>query len=100
MLLRDDRMAANALMRGGLHRDAATLYLKKLNDPASAAQAFEAAGDVDRAIALYRQLGQHEKAGDLLRRIGEEEAAIAEYLLAAEKKAATVPARLSLPPAS
>jgi tetratricopeptide (TPR) repeat protein len=92
MLLRDDRMAANALMRGGLHRDAATLYLKKLNDPASAAQAFEAAGDVDRAIALYRQLGQHEKAGDLLRRIGEEDAAIAEYLLAAEKKAAAVPA--------
>jgi tetratricopeptide (TPR) repeat protein len=92
MLLRDDRMAANALMRGGLHRDAAILYLKKLNDPASAAQAFEAAGDVDRAITLYRQLGQHEQAGDLLRRIGEEDLAIAEYLLAAEKKAAAVPA--------
>jgi len=92
MLLRDDRMAANALMRGGLHRDAATLYLKKLNDPSGAAQAFEAAGDVERAIALYRQLGQHEKAGDLLRRIGEEDAAIAEYLNAADKKATAVPA--------
>jgi tetratricopeptide (TPR) repeat protein len=92
ILLGDDRMAANALMRGGLHRDAATLYLKKMNDPAAAAHAFEAAGDVDRAIALYRQLGQHEKAGDLLRRIGEESAAIAEYMKAADKKAAAVPA--------
>jgi tetratricopeptide (TPR) repeat protein len=92
MLLRDDRMAASALRRGGLHRDAATLYLKKLNDPAAAAQAFEAAGDVERAIALYRQLGKHETAGDLLRRIGEEDAAIAEYLCAADKKAAADPA--------
>ena len=91
ILLRDDRMAANALMRGGLHRDAAILYLKKLNDPAAAAQAFEAAGDVERAIALYRQLGQNEKAGDLLRRIGEEDAAIAAYVDAAAAKACAEP---------
>jgi len=84
ILLRDDRMAATALQRGGLHHDAAILYLKKLNDPAAAAQAFEAAGLVDRALALYRQLHQHEMAGDLLRRIGDLEAAVAEYQLAAE----------------
>ena len=91
ILLGDDRMAANALQRGGLHHDAAILYLKKLNDRAAAAAAFEAAGQVDRALGLYRQLVQHETAGDLLRRLGDEEAAIAEYLRAAEQHAASVP---------
>jgi len=84
VLLGDDRMAATVLQRAGLHHDAAILYSKKLNDPAAAAQAFEAAGLVDRALALYRQLGQHELAGDLLRRIGDLEAAVAEYQLAAK----------------
>ena len=70
-LLRDDRQAASALQCGGLHHDAAILYLKKMNDLAAAAQAFEAAGEVDRAIELYRQLANHEAAGDLLRRIGD-----------------------------
>ena len=45
-------MAAHALQRGGLHHDAAILYLKKLNDPVAAAKAFEAAGAADRAIEL------------------------------------------------
>ncbi|MGP0063260.1 MAG: hypothetical protein ACLQGP_06600 [Isosphaeraceae bacterium] len=90
-LLGEDRMAAHALQRGGLHHDAAILYLKKLNDPAAAAAAFEAAGAADRAIELYRQLGQHTSAGDLLRRIGEEDAAVAEYLRAAERAWSSVP---------
>jgi tetratricopeptide (TPR) repeat protein len=90
-LLGEDRMAAQALQRGGLHRDAAVLYLKKLDDPAAAAQAFEAAGEVDQAIALYRQVGNYEAAGDLLRRIGEEGAALAEYRRAAAIWAAAVP---------
>jgi tetratricopeptide (TPR) repeat protein len=90
-LLGHDRQAASALQRGGLHRDAAILYLKKLNDPASAAQAFEAAGEVDRAIDLYRRLGQHESAGDLLLRIGEQDAALGEYLQAAELLVAADP---------
>jgi tetratricopeptide (TPR) repeat protein len=90
-LLGQDRMAAIVLQRGGLHRDAAILYEKKLNDPAAAAQAFEAAGEVDRAIALYRRIRQHERAADLLRRIGEEDAAIAEYQRAAELLTAARP---------
>jgi hypothetical protein len=81
-LLGDDRLAAQALQRGGLHHDAAILYLKKLNDRAAAAQAFEAAGLVDRAITLYRELGRHEAAGDLLRRIGDDAGATTEYMTA------------------
>ena len=67
--------------------------MKKLNDPAAAAQAFEAAGEVDRAIELYRQTVMHEAAGDLLRRIGEEDAALAEYAAAAALLSAFFAAR-------
>ena len=83
VLLREDRLAAGALQRGGLYHDAAILYLRKLNDTAAAAQAFEAAGAIDRAVALYRQLGRHEAAGDLLRRVGDDDSALAEYAAAA-----------------
>jgi tetratricopeptide (TPR) repeat protein len=84
-LLNDHRMAAQALQRGGLHHDAAILYLKKVNDRPAAAQAFEAAGQIERAIDLYRQLGQHEAAGDLLRRIGDDAGALTEYLNAVDR---------------
>jgi hypothetical protein len=84
-LLRDCRLAAQTLMRGGLHHDAAILYLEKLGDTLAAARAFEAAGEVDRAVQLYRQRGDHLDAAKLLRRAGEEEAALLEFHAAAEK---------------
>jgi tetratricopeptide (TPR) repeat protein len=84
-LLRDYRQAANTLFQGGLHRDAAILYLKKVGDSLAAGRAFEAAGELDRALEIYRRQNEHVKAGDLLRRMGEEEAAIAAYLLAADR---------------
>ena len=71
------------MQRGGLHQDAAILYLRKLNDKAAAAQAFEAAGAIDQAVALYGELGRHEAAGDLLRRVGEDDLALTEYAAAA-----------------
>ncbi len=84
-LLNDYRSAAMVLASGGLHRDAAILYLKKLNDPRAAAREWEAAGEIDRAVHLYRELGEHALAGDALRRAGEEERAIEEYQLAAAR---------------
>src|SRR5262249_46312516 len=77
--------AATALSQGGLHRDAAILYLEKVGDPVAAARAFEAAGEIDRALELYRNRGEYEQAGDLLRRAGEEEAAVQEYVRAADQ---------------
>jgi len=84
-LLADYRMAAAALAQGGLHHDAAILYLKQLDDPLAAAREFEAAGDIDRALDLYRQRGDHIRAGDLLRRAGEDDLALVEYLRAADE---------------
>src|SRR5262249_5442300 len=84
-LLRDYRQAANVLAQGGLHHDAALVYLHKLGDKPAAAGAFESAGEIDRAVELYRECGRHVQAGDLLSRVGEDEAALAEYVLAADQ---------------
>ncbi len=84
-LLRDYRQAADMLSRGGLHHDAAVLYLDKLGDILAAAQAFAAAGEFDRAVQLYRQSNKHLLAGDLLRRLGEEQQALVEYETAIER---------------
>jgi len=84
-LIRDFKMAANALMQGGLYHDAGILYLTKVGDRLAAGGAFEAAGELDRAVALYREAGQHALAGDALRRAGEDEAALVEYRRAAEE---------------
>jgi hypothetical protein len=86
-LLGDYRRAAAVLSEGGLHRDAALIYLHKLSDPLAAARAYDAGGDMDRALRLYRQCGAHDLAGDLLRRAGEEELAVAEYRIAAARLA-------------
>jgi hypothetical protein len=84
-LLSDFRMAANVLMQGGLYHDAGVLYLLKVEDPVAAARAFEAAGELDRAVTLYRQAGERVQAGDALKRAGLEEAALEEYRQAAEQ---------------
>jgi len=88
-LLNDFFSAAKVLAQGGLHRDAAIIYEKKLFDLHQAAREWEAAGEFDRAIDLYHQLGDHVLAGDLLRRLGEEERAVAEYQVAAAKMVET-----------
>src|SRR5207253_550893 len=84
-LLRDYRAAANMLLRAGLYHDAASLFLNQVGDTLAAARAFESAGEIDRAVQLYRLRDEHVLAADLLRRAGDEEAALAEYCLAADK---------------
>jgi hypothetical protein len=86
-LLHDFLLAANVLRRGGLHHDAAVLYLTKVGDWLLAAQSFEAAGEVDRAVQLYRDHGNHLLAAEALQRMGEVEAALVEYLIVADQKA-------------
>jgi tetratricopeptide (TPR) repeat protein len=83
-LLSDFRSAALVLSRGGLHHDAAILLQQKLDDPLGAAKEFEAAGEFDRALQMYRHQDDHERAGDLLKRMGEEEEALTEYKIAAD----------------
>jgi len=83
-LLGDYGMAAAALAQGGHHHDAAILYLKRLQDYLGAAREFEAAGEFDEALSLYRQRREHVRAGDLLRRMGDDELAIVEYSQAAD----------------
>lgn len=84
-LLGELHTAADILAKGGLHRDAAIVYRDLLNEPRWAAREFEAAGEMDEALRLYLQIGDHEQAGDLLRRKGEEELAVEEYHVAARK---------------
>lgn len=84
-LLGELDVAADALSKGGLHRDAAIVYRDLLKRPRWAAREFEAAGEWDEALRLYRQSSEHEQAGDLLHRMGNEEEAIAEYHIAATK---------------
>ena len=84
-LLEDYRLAAGVLLQGGLARDAALIYLEKVGDKVAAARAFEAAGDFDRALALYRETEDHERAGDLLARLGEPDAALVAYREAAAR---------------
>ncbi len=87
VLLRDLRLAADTLAAGGLHRDAAILYRDRLNDPRAAATAFEQAGDWDEALRLFRRTEQYDRAGDLLRRLGDEDEAMEMYRIAADRLA-------------
>ena len=82
-LLGDLHSAANALEAGRHWREAAVLYQQKLKRPMDAARCLEQGGLWAEAIALYQELKEHEKAGDLLLRLEQREAADGEYRVAA-----------------
>jgi tetratricopeptide (TPR) repeat protein len=88
VLLGDPRSAANALMAGGLFRDAAVIFRDRVHDPQAAATAFDRAGDYDEAVRLYDRLDRWEAAGELLRRIGDDERALTYFTKAADALAA------------
>lgn len=82
-LLGDLGAAAGALEAGRHWREAAVLYQQKLNRPLEAARCLEQGGLWAEAIALYQEQKEHEKAGDLLVRLDQREAAETEYRQAA-----------------
>ena len=78
-LLGDWLAAAGALAQGKKHQEAARIYLEKLNNKTLAAKCLEEGGLLADAVMLYAELGEHEKCGDLLRRLGKEREAVAAY---------------------
>lgn len=84
-LLSDFRSAAAMLSKGGLHRESGILYRDKVRDRTRAAHEFAQAAEYDEALKLYRESHLYVEAGDLLRRMGEEELAIVEFHKAADR---------------
>ena len=82
-LLGDWAMAADMLERAGRPRDAARIFLERLRSPARAADCMEKAGFLSEAAALHQECGHHEKAGDLMAAIGQDDAARDLWRLAA-----------------
>ena len=78
-LLGDWAMAAQMLERAGRWREAARVYRERLRVPGKAAGCFESAGLLSEAVAAWREVGNHEKAGELLARLGQEEEARREW---------------------
>lgn len=78
-LLADLQAAATALTAGRHWREAAVLYRDKLKRPHDAARCLEQGGLWTEAVALYESLQEHEKAGDLLRKLEQEEPARSAY---------------------
>jgi len=74
-LLGDFSSAASALAQGRHWREAAALYRERLHRPGEAARCLEQGGLWTEAIALYEEVGDFEKAGDLLVKLEQPEAA-------------------------
>ena len=78
-LLGDLNSAATTLVNGRFYREAAVLYRDRLHRPEDAARCLEQGGLLIEAISIYRQLAQHEKVGDLYRRLGDDDQAALAY---------------------
>jgi tetratricopeptide (TPR) repeat protein len=78
-LLGDWTSAAAVLATGKHWREAALVYCDRLNAPSEAAACLEKAGMVSEALALYEQLMQFERIGDLYARIEQHEDAARAY---------------------
>lgn len=74
--------AAGALMTGQHYREAACLYKERLNRPLDAARCLEKGGLWAEALQLFKELRQFEVAGDIARRIDQEDEAQRLYRVA------------------
>lgn len=78
-LLGDFQGATGALAAGKHFREAAVICRNRLNAHLRTAEYLEQGGLWTEAIAVYVELAQHEKAGDLYRKIGLNEEAVQQY---------------------
>lgn len=68
-LLGDLNATAAALEGGSLHRDAAAICQKHLNNPLKAAECLRNGGFWEDALVIYRDLGHWIEAGELYLRL-------------------------------
>jgi len=78
-LLGDLSAAAAVLKEGRFFAEAAILYRDHLHQPHAAAECFVAGGLFAEAIAIYEKQEEWIEIGDLQRRLGREEEAVAAY---------------------
>ena len=78
-LLKNYYMAAQTLEEGTLFPEAAAIFLKHIQNKERAAQCYEKGNMTTEAIGLYKELKQHEKAGDLYLSIKDKKAAFKQY---------------------
>jgi hypothetical protein len=78
-LLKDYYSAANALEDGKLYQEAALIHLKYNKDKHKAAATYEKGKIYDKAIALYKELEDHEKVGDIYKSMRKKEDAYTYY---------------------
>lgn len=78
-LLKEYDTAARTLEDGGLYQEAASVYLKYNKNKSKAAECYEKGRLFKDAIALYKELKQDEKVGDLYLEINQRASAMHYY---------------------
>lgn len=81
-LLADEAASAAVLKEGRHFHEAAVIYERRLNNPAEAADCYERAGAIDKAVELHHARGDHVAAGDLYSRVGRTAEAVECYRFA------------------
>lgn len=78
-LLKNYSKAADALELGKYYQEAAIIHIKHSGNKLKAAECYEKGNLIQDAIGLYKELNNHEKAGDLYMKIHDRKQAIVEY---------------------
>jgi tetratricopeptide (TPR) repeat protein len=78
-LLKNYERAAGALEAGRYYQEAATIYVKHSGNKLKAAECYEKGNLTREAIELYKELNDHEKAGDLYIKINKHAEAMIQY---------------------
>jgi tetratricopeptide (TPR) repeat protein len=78
-LLKDYFSAAEVLAKGKFYKEAATVYYKHASAKSKAAECYEKANMIDDAIAVHKELNNHEKVGDLYMQVSNRKEAFIHY---------------------